>query len=113
MQAQWGKTRACCSNDLCLQALENMKRWLFAEGECAQSILSITVGKKGADVPTVLKDRFVACLEELREHIIEGAASMERGDRAFRDHLQTMLLISIRAASDNELMDRVKECLWK
>lgn len=75
--------------------------------EVRDRIVSITFGRVKQNITKVMRQKFVAAIRSLDEFIIEGAACTERGDSAFRTHLQTMLYMHVNKG------ENAKEALKK
>jgi hypothetical protein len=86
-----------------LQATEDMRQDLFYSQHVDEQIASITFGVLGGNLQQDAINKMCAALHSLDEWILEGAATTERGDRAFRTHMQGMFLMLILDAPDSHL----------
>jgi hypothetical protein len=84
-----------------MQALEDMLEDLFRGLEVEQWIASITFGVLKNNLNAAMIDKFVEALHSLDEFVIEGSGCSERGDKAFRTHMQSMLLLQIKTSAES------------
>lgn len=83
-----------------MQATEELKRELFQVNHVDEQIASVTWGVLGANLQQDAINKMCAALHSIDEYILEGAATTERGDRAFRTHMQGMFLMVVLDTPD-------------
>lgn len=80
-----------------VQGIENRTTELFEDGLLDPVLVSITLGKLGAELPGRIHTRFTEAMNKLRDrgYFEEGVCMTERGDTNFRKHIQGMIVMRI------------------